>query len=653
MQLSNHDLHYLKLLARSFSNADKTAEEILNLTALLNLPKRTEFFVSDLHGEYEPFLHMLRNASGVIRRKIDEEFKTMPEEEKANLATLIYYPESKYALLKQKAEDRKQWLTDTIMHLVKLARISVSKHTIGEIREALRINFGNIVEEMIHDQEDLLTRRSHYEAVVESIIETGTGREVVSALAHVIRKFSIDHLHVIGDIYDRGPGAHIIMDTFMDYHSIDIQWGNHDILWMGAAAGHAASIANVVRVALRYSNMITLEDAYAISLTPLAAFALEFYADDPCRRFQPKPSDEKEFTEKEKQMMAKMHKAIAVIQFKLEGEVIRRRPEYKMDDRLLLDKVDYTRGIITIQGKEYELNDKNFPTIDPANPYALTPDEKNVVDKLVASFTNSARLQTHVRFLFAKGSMYTVYNENLLFHGSIDIEADGTFTSVGALGSVHRGRELLDKFDEAARRGFFAADPEEKLHGMDAMWYLWCGPASPLFGKDRMATYERYFISEEETHVEGKSAYFEYRDQEPMASAILAEFGLTSLRSHIINGHVPVKVVKGESPVKAGGKLIVIDGGLSRAYQKTTGIAGYTLIYNSYGLLLASHKPFVSTQEAIESSVDIDSETTILEENLTRLSVKDSDEGKIIVEQMQELKKLLYAYREGLIKEEI
>jgi len=465
----------------------------------------------------------------------------------------------------------------------------------------------------------------------------------------------IDRLHIVGDIFDRGPGADKVMDTIMNYHTVDIQWGNHDVLWMGAAAGSEACIATVLRICARYANLDIIEDGYGINVLPLATFALEFYGDDECIQFKPKVESDMVYSDKDLKLIAKMHKAIAIIQFKLEGHIIKRRPYFKMDDRLLLEKINYEEGTIDLYGKTYHLNDRNFPTIDPKNPYALTKEEEELVEKIKSSFLNSEKLQKHIRFMLSNGSMYLKFNSNLLYHGCIPVNEDGTFkkVTVGRTGKAYSGKEYFDRLEILVREGYFhKTNPEAKQYGMDITWYLWTGPDSPLFGKDRMTTFERYFIDDKKTHKETKSPYFKLEDSEEMCRRIFEEFGLNPECSHIINGHVPVKSKSGESPIKANGKLIVIDGGFSRAYQSTTGIAGYTLIYNSYGLLLVSHDPFESTQKAIEEEKDIRSTTMVLEKELERKRVKDTDAGEVMKAQIKDLEMLLDAYRLGLIKEQ-
>jgi len=652
MSFSEQEIRYLQLLSEQFPNIRSASTEIINLNAILELPKGTEHFISDVHGEYEPFVHVMRNGSGSIKRRIDEVFGLeLDKNEKKELATLIYYPEQKMPQLLAKCTDHDGWYRKRLFQLIRLCRVISSKYTRNKVRKALPEDFSYILQELLHEQESISNRHDYYNSIITSIISTGRAEAFITALAAIIPRLSIDHLHVIGDVYDRGPGAHIIMDMLLKHHSLDFQWGNHDIVWMGAAAGSLACICNVIRVSLRYSNMETLENGYAISMLPLISLAVDEYGSDPCTLFQPKYSSE-EMTENEKQLMARMHKAITIIQLKLEAQLIRRRPMYNMNDRLLLDKIDFKKGTVKVNGKNYDLLDTHFPTVDPKNPEELSESEKSVMDRLLISFKKSERLQQHVRFLFSKGSMYLAYNGNLLYHGCIPMTADGKLRHFTLDGKDHGPREFMDRLERLARQGYFAKnDPVKKLHGMDTMWYLWSGSQSPLFGKDKMATFERYFIADKETHTEVKDPYYEFRTDEKIARTILQEFGVDPDKGHIINGHVPVKVKKGESPIKAGGKLLVIDGGFAKAYQTETGIAGYTLIFNSYGLLLASHQPFESTQKAIEEGLDIHSNTKILENNNRRIKVKDTDNGRMLQTRIDDLNMLLEAFRSGLIKE--
>ncbi|MCB8985603.1 MAG: fructose-1,6-bisphosphatase [Ardenticatenaceae bacterium] len=652
MEITNERLEYLQLLAQKYPSIQAASTEIIDLSAKLQLPKGTEHFVSDIHGEYEAFAHVLKNGSGSIKRRIDELFVyDMDEKEKRTLATLIYYPEKKLAHVLPQTDNPEAWYRITLFRLIRLCRNLASKYTRADVRAALPDDFTNIIEELLHEQEGSDNKHEYYRSIINTIIATGQAGAFIVALAELIQRLAIARLHVIGDIYDRGPGAHIIMDMLMAYHELDIQWGNHDIVWMGAAAGSAACMANVIRAALRYANMETLEHGYALSMLPLATFAMDVYGDDPCELFQPKISGDEQFTQNEIQLMAKMHKAITIIQLKLEAQIIQRRPHFEMQDRLLLDKIDFAAGTVAVNGRVYPLLDTHFPTIDPDTPYELTPAEANTVARLQQSFAISEKLQQHIRFLFSRGSMYLVYNGNLLYHGCIAMEEDGSFMSARVAGQEFAGKAFMDRLDRLARQGYFSTEPAEKRYGQDVMWYLWSGAKSPIFGKNKMATFERYFIADESTHKEEKNAYFAWRDKEETAVKILREFGLDPATAHIINGHVPVQVRKGESPIKAGGKLLVIDGGLAKAYHKITGIAGYTLIFNSYGLLLASHDPFESQQLAIEEGIDMQTQTEILESNRIRIRVKDTDEGRAIQQRINNLKDLLSAYRTGLIKE--
>ncbi|WP_027632252.1 fructose-bisphosphatase class III [Clostridium hydrogeniformans] len=647
------DLRYLNLLANQYPTIDAASTEIINLQAILNLPKGTEHFLTDIHGEYEPFIHVLKNASGVIKRKIEDIFGiSLRNCEKKTLATLIYYPEQKLEHILKEEDNIDDWYRITLYRLVEILRHVTSKYTRSKVRKALPKDFSYIIEELLHEQPEREDKEEYYDEIIQTIINIDRAKEFIIAISKLIQRLVIDRLHVLGDIYDRGPGAHIILDTLMDYHSVDIQWGNHDILWMGAAAGSEVCIANVLRIQARYANLDTIEDGYGINMLPLATFALDFYKNDTCTNFKPKFDTEKEYTMKEIQLISKMHKAIAVIQFKLEGEIIKRRPEFNMAHRMILNNIDFEKGTIDLYGKTYKLNDTNFPTIDPKNPYALTKEEKDLVDKLKSSFINSEKLQKHITFLFAKGSMYLIYNSNLLFHGCVPLNEDGTIRKIKIGNKEFKGRSLLDEFETYAREGYFHhSNPKAKLYGMDMMWYLWTGSNSPLFGKDKMTTFERYFIDDKTCHKEEKNAYYKLRDDENMCNLVLEDFGLDPSSTHIINGHVPVEKKNGESPIKAGGKLLVIDGGFSRAYQSKTGMAGYTLIYNSFGLQLVSHEPFKSIDTAIKEETDILSTMVILEKVVERKRVGDTDVGDELKKQIKDLKLLLSAYRKGLIKE--
>jgi fructose-1,6-bisphosphatase-3 len=640
------ELKYLKLLSGQFKNIGETTTEIINLQAILNLPKGTEHFLTDIHGEFEAFDHVIRNGSGAVKEKIADIFgNTIGDFEKTELATVIYYPREKIDLLSQGGRNIDMWYK-TIMHrLIEVCSVVSSKYTSSKVKKAMPPDFQYILQELIYERKDIENKREYVESIIDTIISIGRAKSFVAAISKLIQNLIIDKLHIVGDIYDRGPSPHLIMDLLEKYHDADIQWGNHDMLWMGAAMGNTACMANVVRICARYSNNDILDEAYGINLLPLATFAMDVYGDDPCVQFTPKEGDKSEF-------MARIHKAISVIQFKLEGQLIARYPEYGMDDRNLLPKVDFARGILTLDGMDYELNDRNFPTVDPADPLKLTDREEEIVNKLRKFFLRSEKLQRHVEFLLTKGSMYLAYNNNLLYHGCIPLREYGTFQEVDVLGKKLKGKKYLDELDKIVRTAWLARDNYGKNKKyIDFIWYLWCGPYSPLFGKHAMKTFERYFIDDKVTHQENKNPYYSLYDKEDICDMILEEFGLNPTISHIINGHVPVKVRKGEVPIKASGKLFIIDGGFSKAYQKETGIAGYTLISNSWGLKLVSHEPFESREKAISEGKDILSSSRIVEDVKNRTRVRDTDIGRELQRQVNDLKKLLNAYRKGMIKE--
>ena len=647
-----NNIKYLKLLSKQYPSISKASAEIINLEAILNLPKGTEHFLTDVHGEYEPFVHVLRNGSGVIKRKIEELFaNNLRESEKKMLATLVYYPEQKLELISKEETDIDDFYRINMYRLIELCRYTSSKYTRSKVRKFLPEEFRYIMEELLHPDNSSDHKHEYYHSIVETIIEIDRAKEFIIAISKVIQQLVVDRLHIIGDIYDRGPRPDIIMDMLIKHHSVDIQWGNHDILWMGAAAGQPVNIANALRICARYANLDIAEDFYGINLLPLATFAMDAYKDDPCKEFTPKVG-EQNVSSSEKSLIAKMHKAISIIQFKLEGEVINRRPEFDMNHRLLLDKINYNEGTINLKGKIYKLKDTYFPTIDPKNPYKLTKSEEILVEKLISSFKGSEKLQKHVSFLFSKGSIYLKANSNLLFHGCIPLNEDGSFMPINLQNKEYKGKALMDKMESLAREGyFFAENTLQKQYGMDIMWYLWTGKCSSLFGKDDMTTFERYFISEKEAHKENKNPYYFLREDETICKRIFDEFDLDFEESHIINGHVPVESKNGESPIKANGRILVIDGGFSKAYQKKTGIAGYTLIYNSYSLQLVSHEPFSSAEEAIANESDILSTTVVVEHKVKRRRVKDTEAGEKIQDEIRDLKLLLLAYRKGLIKE--
>ncbi len=649
------DLRYLTLLAQSFPTVAEASTEIINLQAILNLPKGTEHFLADLHGEYEAFQHVLKNASGNIKRKVNEIFgTTLREAEKRELCTLIYYPEQKLELVKESETDINDWYHITIHQLVSVCRDVSSKYTRSKVRKSLPTDFKYIIQELLHERVDDSNKAAYVNVIIETIISTGRADDFIVAICNVIQRLAIDQLHILGDIYDRGPGAHVIMDTMERYHSWDIQWGNHDMLWMGAAAGNVACICNVIRLSLRYANLTTLEEGYGINLVPLATFAMETYGDTACKEFVPKSSGESmKLDEKTMRLTALMHKAIAVLQFKVEAQLFEKHPHWQMTNRAVLRHIDYTRGVITLDGKEYQLTSNEFPTIDPNNPLELTPEEKMLAKRLRHSFKVSEKLQRHVRLLLQHGCMYAIYNNNLLFHASVPLNDDATLKEVEVFpGQTLSGRKLMHNIGMLVRTAYQKdAEPEEREYAIDYFLYLWCGPDSPLFDKSKMATFERYFIAEKETHKERKGNYFMLRDNEAVVDSILDAFDVKGENKHIINGHVPVHVANGENPIKANGKLMVIDGGFSEAYHKETGIAGYTLVYHSRGFQLVQHEPFASAMDAIRTGRDIKSTTQIIEMSSHRMLVADTDKGVELNKQVADLEELLYAYRHGIIKE--
>ena len=649
--MKKEDLRYLQRLAELYPTIGKASTEIINLQSILNLPKGTEHFMSDLHGEYEAFSHVLRNGSGAVRKKIDDVFgHTLSNSDKRSLATLIYYPRKKMELVKKTEEDMANWYKITLYRLIEVCKTTASKYTRSKVRKALPADYAYVIEELITEKAEVLDKEAYYDSIVDTIIEIGRAENFIIALAELIQRLVVDHLHILGDIYDRGPGPHFIMDRLAEYHSLDIQWGNHDVVWMGAAAGQLACIATVIRNSIRYDNLDILEDGYGINMLPLATFAMEAYSKDSCKVFEQKGASYYNVTEEE--LGRKMHKAIAIIQFKLEGQLLRRHREFQMEDRCLLHRIDPQKGTISMpDGKEYELLDTSFPTIDWKHPYELTEGEKDVMERLSSAFRNCEKLQNHMRLLLDKGGLYKTYNGNLLFHGSIPLNEDGTFKEVQVYGKTYKGKALYDVLEAYVRRAFYAVDSDEQKKGRDILWYIWAGPNSPLFGKDKMTTFERYFIADKETHKEKKNAYYRLLESEDVVNRMLEEFGLDPEEGHIINGHVPVHQSDGESPVKCNGKVIVIDGGFSKAYRKVTGIAGYTLIYNSYGLTLCAHQPFTSAEAAVSEETDIESKQVAVRYTSKRRLVGDTDNGKALKERIEELVQLLDAYRKGTIKE--
>lgn len=648
------DVRYLKLLARDFPTISKVTTEIINLEAILHLPKSTEHFLADLHGENEAFQHVLRNASGNIKRKVNELFgNTLREQEKKDLCTLIYYPEQKLELVKQNDKNLADYYQTTLNQLITVCRNVSSKYTRSKVRKSLPEEFAYIIEELLHESTEDHNKQAYFNVIIQTIIGTRRADHFIIAICYLIQRLAIDRLHILGDIYDRGPGAHLIMDTLCNYHHLDIQWGNHDILWMGAAAGNETCIASVLRLSLRYANTQTLEEGYGINMVPLATFAMETYKDGANTPFIPKIENGTDtHNEKTIRLITQMHKAMAIIQFKLEGQLYGAHPEWGMNDRRLLEHINHEEGTICLYGKTHPLLENDFPTIDPKDPYKLTHEEAELMERLKHSFLISDRLQRHVNCLLYHGSMYGIYNSNLLFHASVPVNEDGSLREV-LVGNVKaKGQALMERIDQMVRTAFDTeADADERSQARDYFWYLWCGPDSPLFDKSKMSTFERYFVADKETHNEKKGWYYTLRDNPDVCDHIMDEFGVKGQHRHIINGHVPVRVGKGENPIKAGGKLMVIDGGFAKAYHDTTGIAGYTLVYHSRGFQLVQHEPFSSTEEAILNGTDIRSTTQIVELTGHRAMVADTDIGRELREQIVDLEKLLFAYRRGIIKE--
>ena len=644
------DMRYLELLSRLFPSADKASAEIINLSAILNLPKGTEFFASDIHGEYEAFSHTLRNGSGSIRLKIDDVFgDSLSENEKRSLATLIYYPREKMELVLSQVDDAEAWYAVTLQRLVAVCKRAAQKYTRSRVRKALPKDFAYIIEELMTENRHGVDKQAYYAAIVDAVIRTDRGGALVEALCLLIQRLAIERLHIVGDIYDRGPYPHIIMDALMEHHSLDIQWGNHDIVWMGASLGQRGCIAHVVRNCARYGNLSILEDAYGINILPLASFALEAYKDDPCVAFGLKGNPD--LPPQELEMNVKIQKAMAIIQFKVEAQLIDENPGFGLEGRKLLDKIDYERGTVMLDGIEYELTDTVFPTVDPADPYRLTPEEEEVMQRLEQAFTGCEKLQRHMRFFLDAGSLYKVCNGNLLFHACVPLNADGSLMETEVFGETYKGRALYDVMERYVRAAFDDADPELAKRGRDLLWYMWLGEGSPLFAKSKMATFELYLITEKEARKEVKNPFYSYLDDEHVMGGIFEDFGMDPETSRIVCGHVPVKVKDGEDPVKCGGRVLTIDGGFSKAYQPTTGIAGYTLISNSYGFVLAAHEPLESMRAAVVNELDIHSSRKVVELVDKRTLVADTDNGAVLKQQIADLEELLEAYRNGIVAE--
>ena len=649
-------LRYLQLLAKQYPTVQNASTEIIKLQAILNLPKGTEHFMSDIHGEYDAFLHILNSCSGEVKEKLNEVFgTTMSQRDRNDLATLIYYPKAKLELVADEEEELEEWYRITLHRLVQVCRFVSIKNTRSKVRTFMPEGYRDIIDELVFIRDEDGSKRYHFENLINTIIAIGQAADVIQAICSVIKALTVDQLHIVGDIFDRGPRADIVMDSLMSANSVDIQWGNHDILWMGAAAGSRAMVAIVLSNAIHYNNIESIETGYGISLRPLSILANEVYKDSDTKRWKVTINgpDAEQYTEKDRLLAARMYKAITVILFKLEGQLVMRRPEYGMDDRLLLDKIDYENQSITIGDVTYHLDDCDLPTVDPANPYALTAEEQNVIDQLTESFRQSEKLQRHIRFLYSKGSLYKIHNGNLLFHGAIPMTEDKQLTEIAIGGKVRKGKAFMDFADQCARQAYYAkrGTPEWQF-GLDFLWWLWCGRNSPIFGKDRMTTFERRLIADESAWTEPKNPYYKHYNDPEVVDMLLAEFGLYGPHCHIINGHVPVKTKKGESPLKAGGKLVVIDGGFCKAYQKTSGIAGYTLIYNSRNYRIVSHQPFDGRENAITLNHDIDSYSTVFDTLEKQAKVAQTDVGVALQAQVNDLMDLLSAYRAGLVSED-
>lgn len=666
------DERYLRLLSEKFPNAQAVITELINLRAILSLPKGTEHFVSDLHGASMAFIHMIKNASGVVRRKVDEVYgDTMAEEEKRALCALIYYPDERIEIIKRfyageqvdsiiglnsqicELKTLNDWYRIRLHQVVDIARAVTIKYSRSKVEKLLQPEYAYIIRELLHESRlEQKDRQTYYNAIIDAIIETGCADQLIIVISYLIHSLTIDTLHIVGDIFDRGSGAAKILDVLSTVRDYDIQWGNHDIEWMGAMAGNWALIATVLRVSIRYANIETLEEGYGINLLPLANFAMTVYGDDPCTIWQTKDFENNPRLTRSAQLMAKMHKAISIIQFKLEGQTVLRHPEWHMNHRALLDKIDFEAGTITIEGKTYPLTDTNLPTIDPTQPYELSQYELDLMNQLARSFRKSEKMQRHLRLLYEHGSLYLVHNGFLLYHAAIPLNADGSFSEAEVFGKRVSGKALMDRTDEIIRQAYYGVG-QTKQNALDYLLYLWEGEFSPLYNKDKMTTFERYFIADKAPQEEKKGAYFTLSDDEKVCEAILKEFGLDPTTGRIINGHVPVRTIKGETPIRANGKRFVIDGGFSKPYQEKTGIAGYTLIYNSHGIQLVEHESFESREQAILSGSDIHSRTLLQDFSGQRMHIKDTDKGKELLEQINSLEQLLQAYRSGTLRERL
>ena len=652
MKRSYDRIKYLKLLSKEFKNINEVSEEIINLQAIINLPKGTEMFLSDIHGEYEPFEHILNNGAGIIKSKIEDLYgDTISKKERETLATLIYYPEEKLKLIKKEIEDLDEWYNITLYRLIEVAKKVSSKYTRSKVRKAITSGFEYVIDELLNSQV-ANDKDKYYKAIIKTIIDLKQADSFIIAISNLIKRMAIDHLHIIGDIFDRGKSPDLVIEKLKKFHSMDMQWGNHDILWMGAACGNEACIATVIRICARYNNIGILEEAYGINIRPLSTFVMETYKDDECNNFTPKVFETNKYDNSDKNNICKIHKAITIIQFKLEGQMIKKHPEYNLENRLLLDKINLTDKYVIIDGEKYEINDTNFPTINKDNIYELTEEEKEVMERLCESFKHSLKLNDHIDFIFNCGELYTIFNSNLLFHGCIPMTEEGEFKEVKFLGKKVKGKEYLDLVNETINKAWLTKLEKDK-NLIDIMWFLWISPDSPFFGKSKMATFESYFVNDKEIKKEPKNPYYYQVSNEDICIKILKEFGIENNDAHIINGHIPVKAKDGESPIRANGKLLVIDGGFAKSYQEKTGNAGYVLTYNSYGLLLSQNRPFESVDKAIKEEKDIISELIVKKTEVTRKSVGDTDIGKKLKNEIEDLQELLKCYENGEIKQNI
>ena len=649
--MDRQNIHYYEHLSELFPSISAASSEIINLQSILQLPKGTEHFLSDVHGEYAAFSHVLRNGSGAVRKKIDDVFgHKLSATDKTALAILIYYPQKKMSLIRKIETDMDNWYKITLYRLIEVCKMVSSKYTRSKLRKALPEDYAYVIEELITEKQEVQNKEAYYETIVNTIVELGHAEQFIVALSDLIKRLVIDHLHILGDIYDRGSAPHKIMDELCNYHSADVQWGDHDIVWMGAAAGQFACIAAVIRSSIRYGNLELLEEGYGINLLPLATLAMKAYENDPCERFVQKDSTSTS-TRMESDLVRKMHKAIAVIRFKLDGQLIQKYPEFGMENQLRLSNIDFEKGTVTIEGKEYKMEDMNLPTVDPANPYELTEEEMEVMLRLKSSFRHCEKLQKHAKFLLKNGSLYKIYNGNLLYHGCVPMNKDGEFIKVNVFGKEYSGKALFQVLESYVRKAFFEKDLAEKEKGKDMMWYLWMSPNSPIYGRNKMATFERYFVADEKLHEEKNNDYYRIIDKPEISEKILAEFGLSGKHVHIVNGHVPIRAKEGEKPVKSKGKVIMIDGGFSKTYQRKTGIAGYTLTYNSHGMTLSAHEPFVSVDEAVQKELDMVSKFRMIETAESRVTVGDTDFGKKMEQRIQDLKELIKLYQSGEMAE--